>query len=596
MIGQSVPVTKSPIPVLSANPGFLGDKVVHASVLETILADGNRAFGIEAADDGLSFVEMSEELLGSFALSVEQYRNPVLFHQILAGGRRAGLVGPAQTFTTCHTPDACPAAFAAMASAVGTFFPLWDRIASLAQGGKWPRMPLAEKDFTSARGVLAELGQRPGEYVLLHVRALARDPSRNLDADKYFATAEHIHRSLGLATLWIGDRHKALPSSPAIIDLSNRSLPVRTLAALAALARAFIGGDSGPLHLAAAAGAHVVSVDRRDGPLNQGFGPFCPPGRGVKLAPEVSTPRAILDAVKCASQSPVVRSAGSAPLPPLPLRITKGYAGVPFYSSIAAGPSSSRIIDLYRRDLRDVTPGADYLPFRTRHFHSAVTFLASLGVRGVSVSAPFKEKAMAFASSLHPVAQAVGALNTLVRHGDEWRGYNTDVGGLTACLEEIGFGGGWAGLRALILGSGGAARAVAFALLRGGAVVSAYSRNDSTLSNLCRTFGAAPVTRPAIASQSFDLVINATGAAGHDPTLAELLERLAPSRVGRYLDLGIGEDCRASVNQIRSRGIRAHDGWRMLEAQARLQIGLFTENPDPVFQRDFAVRAQAQAN
>lgn len=81
---------------------------------------------------------------------------------------------------------------------------------------------------------------------------------------------------------------------------------------------------------------------------------------------------------------------------------------------------------------------------------------------GANVTNPFKQEALKLASRLSPAAKAIGAVNTLRRGPRGWEGHNTDAGGFLAALAQQGFRP--RGKRALILGAGGSARALAWAL------------------------------------------------------------------------------------------------------------------------------------
>ena len=99
--------------------------------------------------------------------------------------------------------------------------------------------------------------------------------------------------------------------------------------------------------------------------------------------------------------------------------------------------------------------GADQLP----------AFLESLGPdwRGLALTMPLKEAALALAAVATDTARRTGAANTLVRHGDAWHADNTDVWGIRASLLDAGVQAA-AGGRALVLGSGATARSALAAL------------------------------------------------------------------------------------------------------------------------------------
>ncbi|MDE3156124.1 MAG: type I 3-dehydroquinate dehydratase, partial [Acidobacteriota bacterium] len=109
---------------------------------------------------------------------------------------------------------------------------------------------------------------------------------------------------------------------------------------------------------------------------------------------------------------------------------------------------------------------AVYVPFEAAGADDFLAVAGPLDVRGASVTIPFKQDLLARVAQADAAARDAGALNTLKRVGGQWLGANTDVAGFLAPLEgrvEL------RGLRATVLGAGGAARAVVDALARAGA-------------------------------------------------------------------------------------------------------------------------------
>ena len=97
-----------------------------------------------------------------------------------------------------------------------------------------------------------------------------------------------------------------------------------------------------------------------------------------------------------------------------------------------------------------------------------VTGLRAPSVLGANVTIPYKEAVMPMLDELDPLAQCVGAVNTIVNREGRLSGYNTDVGGfLRALRDDAGFDS--RGCDAVIAGAGGAARAVVVALIESGA-------------------------------------------------------------------------------------------------------------------------------
>jgi len=94
---------------------------------------------------------------------------------------------------------------------------------------------------------------------------------------------------------------------------------------------------------------------------------------------------------------------------------------------------------------------------------SATSAIRTLGIRGINVTIPHKEKIISFLDGISPEATLTGAINTIVNDNGKLTGYNTDVGGfLRAIKDDLEINP--KGLRVFLLGAGGAARAVLTAL------------------------------------------------------------------------------------------------------------------------------------
>ena len=125
----------------------------------------------------------------------------------------------------------------------------------------------------------------------------------------------------------------------------------------------------------------------------------------------------------------------------------------------------------------------------------------------VAVTLPHKKAIMPFLEKIDPIAQEIGAVNTVINREGTLVGYNTDVVGIAASLKDMKL----SGINVLILGAGGAARPVAYYLKQQGAIMFCQNRTFDAAEALCRHFGGTPLRDVAEASAvSFDLVINAT--------------------------------------------------------------------------------------
>jgi shikimate dehydrogenase len=147
------------------------------------------------------------------------------------------------------------------------------------------------------------------------------------------------------------------------------------------------------------------------------------------------------------------------------------------------------------------------LPLAPPRFAETVRALPASGYAGINVTIPHKEAALAVADSASEAAAAIGAANTLSFEAGAIEADNTDAQGFLDALGRP-----VAGLTALILGAGGAARAVAWALREAGAAeVSIWNRTPERATQVAADLGVRAVRRPV----SADLLVNATSVGLH---------------------------------------------------------------------------------
>jgi len=133
--------------------------------------------------------------------------------------------------------------------------------------------------------------------------------------------------------------------------------------------------------------------------------------------------------------------------------------------------------------------------------------LRAEGIRQLSVSIPHKEAIIDLIDEVEPTAAKIGAVNTVVRHGDRLVGSNTDCPGALRALERAGT---MKGRRAVVLGAGGAARALVFGLIEAGASVTVLNRTVSRAEELARELGAEAGPLEALADLDHDVLVNTT--------------------------------------------------------------------------------------
>lgn len=216
---------------------------------------------------------------------------------------------------------------------------------------------------------------------------------------------------------------------------------------------------------------------------------------------------------------------------------------------------------------------------------AAVAGARALGVAGLNVTMPHKAAVAAAVDRLTPAAEALGAVNTVVRAGGELVGDNTDGEGFVASLvADHGFEVG--GRRCLVVGAGGAARAVTWALAGAGAaeVVVVARRHEQAAAAASLAGGVGTVGSAEDAGRA-DLVVNATPIGmGHTGACAPHLP-VDPTLLGAgqlVVDLVYDPLTTPFVAAARARGALAANGLGMLLHQAALAFRLWTGDEAPI--------------
>jgi shikimate dehydrogenase len=194
---------------------------------------------------------------------------------------------------------------------------------------------------------------------------------------------------------------------------------------------------------------------------------------------------------------------------------------------------------------------------------------------GLNVTIPHKQAVIPWLDELSPVAQAVGAVNTLFRRGNRLCGDNTDVPGFLADLRSVGVDPTLADF-ALVLGAGGSARAVVYALLQSGwAVTLAARRPGVTLGYAGQSISAVPLTLQALRPLIKDcrLIVNTTPVGMTPQVDASPWPEDLPFPPGAAVyDLVYNPPVTRLVQQARQAGRVAGTGLGMLVEQAALSF------------------------
>lgn len=220
---------------------------------------------------------------------------------------------------------------------------------------------------------------------------------------------------------------------------------------------------------------------------------------------------------------------------------------------------------------------AVYLPFLVKDLRDFLGAMRPLNIAGFSVTLPWKERILRHLDDCDPLAAKIGAVNTVVRRNGKLYGCNTDYVGVLRALEQRVR---LRGSRVLLYGAGGVARAVAFALAQGGAIVCVCARRPEQAWQLARAVRGEAVERRRLRREFFDAIVNCTPVGmhphpGRSPLRADELNcRLVFDTVYRPQ--------RTRLLQLAERrGIETVSGVEMFIAQGVAQWGIWTESRAP---------------
>jgi shikimate dehydrogenase len=219
-------------------------------------------------------------------------------------------------------------------------------------------------------------------------------------------------------------------------------------------------------------------------------------------------------------------------------------------------------------------------------FAERVAAMPAEGFVGANVTVPHKAAALALADTASETAREIGAANTLSFAAGEVRADNTDAPGLLAALPASP-----RGERALVLGAGGAARAVVWVLLREDATVDVWNRTGERARRLCEELGGHSVSEPD--QGDYALIVNTTtvGLRGEHP-FAELPLReggFVPAQV--VVDMVYGDTPSRLLAAAGQMGARTVGGLEILVRQGALSLEIWTGLPAPIERMREAARA-----
>lgn len=246
----------------------------------------------------------------------------------------------------------------------------------------------------------------------------------------------------------------------------------------------------------------------------------------------------------------------------------------------------SRSPAMHRAALREL--GLDdwayqLLPVPPELFAETVRALEGAGFAGANVTIPHKEDALAIATEATPAAAAIGAANTLSFSGGAIHADNTDAPGTLAALRDAGVDPSAPGTTAVVLGAGGSARAVVWALRGAGADVAIWNRTAARAEELADELDVRATTSAPSADTT--ILVNCTSVGLHDPdaTFKELPVAADALRSTRcVVDLVYRPGGTPLVRAALAAGCTVVDGMEILVQQGALSFERWTGRPAPL--------------
>lgn len=242
--------------------------------------------------------------------------------------------------------------------------------------------------------------------------------------------------------------------------------------------------------------------------------------------------------------------------------------------------------------------GLDYiyipLPVTPENLAQAIAGFEAISLVGFNITIPHKRAIMPYLAEITPTATMVGAVNTVWRTEKGWKGTNTDVAGFIAPLKTLSRD--WSKITPVILGNGGAARAVVVGLAELGCPkIYVVGRNQHKLNEFSQSWQASPQIRSILEIHLWSelaslipntkLLVNTTPVgmspqSEHSPVDASLIEKLSSDAIA--YDLIYNPSPTKLLKLAKKQGAIAIDGLEMLVQQGAAALQIWLQQSVPI--------------
>lgn len=232
---------------------------------------------------------------------------------------------------------------------------------------------------------------------------------------------------------------------------------------------------------------------------------------------------------------------------------------------------------------------ARYLPLRIPQddLHHFMDGADAVGIRGISITIPHKERSLDYCTQAESSANGIGAINTMLFHEDDRLGYNTDYRAAMDCIIEVLEKQGESkenalqGVTALVLGAGGVSRAIAWGLKQRQADVVVASRTEERAQHLASEIGCRVTPWESRHDQKVQLLVNGTPVGMHPNVDVSPFNASALNQFMVVFDTVYNPENTMLIKHAKQAQCRIITGIDMFVRQAAYQFKLFTGREAP---------------
>ena len=250
---------------------------------------------------------------------------------------------------------------------------------------------------------------------------------------------------------------------------------------------------------------------------------------------------------------------------------------------------TSKMYSMYNAAFEALGLNYVYVPFIVQDIEKAIAAVRHLGIKAIGVTIPYKIASIAYLDELDSDARRIGAVNAVINNNGRLCGANTDGKGAVRALQEVTH---IAGKKVVMLGAGGAARAIAFAIVDEGGSLVIVNRTKDAAADLAKAVGCKYETLDKLEQEirGAHIVINATSVGMAPIENASLVrkELLSPEFI--VMDLVSNPRETKLLKEAKERGCTIVYGERMLFWQGALKFRAYTGVEPPIEVMEQALR------